>query len=149
MLGISEEKQRKGKSNCVGKKVWRGKGSAETLRAGRHQTGQRHVIGPRARVPAEDRPLVFGVHGEPNGLLASPRGHGLRGDRLTGGRLSLAFVLIAVGAVGGRAVRRHQWSFPGHAHAPHARCRTQETVRTRDRSSTSDHHRGKILRGGC
>ena len=79
-----------------------------------------------ACVPAEDCPLVFSIHGEPNGLLASTSSDGLCGDRLTGRRHSLAFFLVAVRTAGGRAVWRHQWSFPRHTHTPHTSCRQME-----------------------
>lgn len=74
-------------------------------------------------VPAEDRPLVFGVHSESDGLLAGHRAHRLRGDGLTGRGIFLGLLVVAVRAVGRRAVRGHQGRFPRHAHAPHARCR--------------------------
>lgn len=85
-----------------------------------------------ACVPAEDCPLIFGIHGEPNGFLASPRGHGLCGYRLTVCKLSLAFFFITVRAVGRRAVRRHQWSFSCHTHTPHASCREWQRKKSSD-----------------
>lgn len=74
-----------------------------------------------ACVPAEECPLVFGIYSEPKGLLASSCGHGFHGDCLTGGGLFLAFFLVAVWAVGGRAVGRHQGSLSCHTHTPHTR----------------------------
>lgn len=128
-----QKKNRGSGSKIVRAKVWRGKGKKglyiNTWKYEKERytalikIEQLHIIWLRAYVPAEDCPLVFGVHGEPNGLLASPRGHSLCGDCLTGCRLSLALFLIAVWAVGGRAVWCHQWSFSRHTHTPHTRCR--------------------------
>lgn len=73
-------------------------------------------------VPAEDRPLVFGVHSESDGLLAGHGAHGLGGDGLAGRGILLGLLVVAVGAVGGGAVRRHQGRLPRHAHAPDACC---------------------------
>lgn len=77
-------------------------------------------------VPAEDRSLVFSVHSESDGLLAGHRAHRLRGDGLAGRRIFLGLVVVAVRAVGRRAVWSHQGGFPRHAHAPHARCRRSD-----------------------
>lgn len=117
---ISEEKQRRRRQNCTGK-VWKGK-KGDSYKGGQTvpiKTEKLHFIQVWVSVPAEDCPLIFGVHSEPNGLLASPRGDGLCGGR----RLCLAFLVIAVWAAGGRAIRCHQWSLSRHTHTPHTCCR--------------------------
>lgn len=76
---------------------WKRKRSPSTL----HRTG---VLCQCVCVPAEDRPLVFGVHSESDGLLAGHCAHRLRGDGLAGRRIFLGLVVVAVRAVGRRAV---------------------------------------------
>lgn len=98
---IIRKKAEKGKQNCTGEqRERRALSKPGTL----DQTEQELPICVRECAPAEDCPLIFGVDGEPDGLLASTCGDGLCGDRLTGCGFCLSFFLIAVGAAGGGAV---------------------------------------------
>lgn len=108
-------------------KIWRriGKWLFRNRKKGESYNGDTERTrggGTGASVPAEKCPLVFGIYSESKGLFASPCGHGFHGNCLTGRGILLAFFLVAVWAVGGRAVGRHQGSLSCHTHTPHTRC---------------------------